>query len=81
MSGCAICVYDLYEESLTKYRESIENIRASLTSLAIPQNEWPSSLLPGRFGSQLSKAASASESAFEALERALAAKTIVSVKA
>ena len=79
MSGCAICVYDLYEQSLNEYRDSIEHIRASLTDLGVPQSDWPSSLSSGRSASDLSKAHSASESAFEALERTLAAKSAQNV--
>lgn len=41
MSGCAICVYDLYEESLEAYKESIVALRSSLSALAIPDSEWP----------------------------------------
>ncbi|KAG1722767.1 hypothetical protein EDB19DRAFT_1645605 [Suillus lakei] len=41
MSGCAICVYDLYEESLQAYKESIVALRLSLSALSIPESEWP----------------------------------------
>ncbi|KAG1867221.1 hypothetical protein DFJ58DRAFT_768974 [Suillus subalutaceus] len=41
MSGCAICVYDLYEESLETYKESIVALRSSLSALSIPNSEWP----------------------------------------
>ncbi|KAG2140681.1 hypothetical protein DEU56DRAFT_734800 [Suillus clintonianus] len=41
MSGCAICVYDLYEESLEAYKESIVTLRSSLSALSIPESEWP----------------------------------------
>ncbi|KAG1763298.1 oxidoreductase-like protein [Suillus occidentalis] len=41
MSGCAICVYDLYEESLEAYKESIAALRSSLSALTIPDSEWP----------------------------------------
>jgi hypothetical protein len=41
MSGCAICVYDLYEESLEAYKESIVALRSSLSALSIPDSEWP----------------------------------------
>ncbi|KAG2054323.1 hypothetical protein BDR06DRAFT_884446 [Suillus hirtellus] len=41
MSGCAICVYDLYEESLEAYKESILTLRSSLSALSIPESEWP----------------------------------------
>ncbi|KAG2340794.1 hypothetical protein BDR05DRAFT_889233 [Suillus weaverae] len=41
MSGCAICVYDLHEESLEDYKESIVALRSSLSALSIPDYEWP----------------------------------------
>ncbi|KAG2063751.1 hypothetical protein BDR04DRAFT_1111144 [Suillus decipiens] len=41
MSGCAICVYDIYEESLEAYKESIVALRSSLSALSIPDSEWP----------------------------------------
>ncbi|KAG1843101.1 hypothetical protein C8R48DRAFT_785775 [Suillus tomentosus] len=41
MSGCAICVYDLYEESLGAYKELIVALRSSLSALSIPESEWP----------------------------------------
>jgi hypothetical protein len=80
MSGCAICIYDLYEESLGQYREAVAQIRDSLTKMSIPQNEWPIGLLSGKTGSDLGKANNASQSAFEALERALAAKSLAGAK-
>ncbi|KAF8814818.1 hypothetical protein BYT27DRAFT_7081618 [Phlegmacium glaucopus] len=44
MSGCAVCVYDLYEETLEAYKEAVLSLRNSLSALHIPQNEWPSSI-------------------------------------
>ncbi|KAG2151149.1 uncharacterized protein EDB93DRAFT_1139358 [Suillus bovinus] len=41
MSGCAICVYDIYEESLEAYKKSIVALRSSLSALSIPDSEWP----------------------------------------
>lgn len=41
MSGCAVCVYDLYEESIEHYKESVSALRASLSALNIPESEWP----------------------------------------
>lgn len=79
MSGCAICVYDLYEQSLSEYRDSIKLIQNSLTELGVPQSDWPSILSSERSASDLSRAYNASETAFEALERALAAKSMQSI--
>lgn len=80
MSGCAVCVYDLYEESLAQYRDSIQGIRSSLTRIGIPETTWPASLVAQNSMSSLSKAASATESAFEALERRLAEKATAAAK-
>ena len=44
MSGCAICVYDLHEESLKAYKEALSSLRNSLSALHIPQDEWPSAI-------------------------------------
>ena len=41
MSGCAVCVYDLYEESVEHYKQSISALRASLSAQNIPESEWP----------------------------------------
>lgn len=44
MSGCAVCVYDLYDESLAAYRESIAKVTATLNSMGVPESEWPNGL-------------------------------------
>ncbi|KAJ6612544.1 oxidoreductase-like protein [Mycena sp. CBHHK59/15] len=44
MSGCAVCVYDLYEESLAAYKESIAALTVSLSSAGIPEVEWPAAV-------------------------------------
>jgi len=76
MSNCAICVYDLYAESLKEYQESIVALRATLSSLNIPQSEWPPSVRADSDSD--SKGAGARQqavlSAFEEMERALARK-------
>lgn len=46
MSGCAICIYDLYQESLVTYRESVASLRSSLAELDIPESEWPLNIRP-----------------------------------
>ncbi|KAH7921831.1 hypothetical protein BV22DRAFT_994447, partial [Leucogyrophana mollusca] len=73
MSGCAICVYDLYEDSLTAYKESVASLRSSLVASGIPEYEWPSNIRhpvkePGE------KKTNVSLSAFEEMERALREK-------
>ena len=76
MSNCAICVYDLYSESLKEYRESIAALRAALSSLNIPQSEWPPSIRADSDSD--SKGSGARQravlSAFEEMERALVRK-------
>ncbi|KAF7324491.1 Oxidoreductase-like domain-containing protein [Mycena kentingensis (nom. inval.)] len=70
MSGCAVCVYDLYEESLTAYRDALAAFRSTLVALGVPQAEWPAATRSD--GGTASK--SVVKDAFEELERALAAK-------
>jgi hypothetical protein len=46
MSGCIVCVYDLYEESLASYEDSITTLRESLGALGIPPDTWPVNVRP-----------------------------------
>ncbi|KAF7343845.1 hypothetical protein MSAN_01965800 [Mycena sanguinolenta] len=71
MSGCAICVYDLYEESLSAYNDSVAAFRLTLTSAGIPEESWPKSVRPG---DTAARAKPVTMSAFEELERSLKAK-------
>ena len=41
MSGCAICVQDLYIEALDEYKKATDSVRASLNALHIPEDRWP----------------------------------------
>ena len=41
MSGCAICVYDLYNEASEDYTKAIESLRTSLRTLGISEDKWP----------------------------------------
>lgn len=73
MSGCAICVYDLYEEALDEYKKAAESLRTSLRLLQVPEEQWPAGIqtketLSGR------KPPSTSMSAFEELEARLREK-------
>ncbi|KAF7324494.1 Oxidoreductase-like domain-containing protein [Mycena kentingensis (nom. inval.)] len=73
MSGCAVCVYDLYEESLTAYRDALAAFRSTLVALGVPQAEWPATTRSD--GGDIRPASkSVVKDAFEELERALAAK-------
>jgi hypothetical protein len=72
MSGCAICVHDLYQESLDDYNASVADVRASLTDMKVPEDEWPETIHPGA-EKRMSLPAS-SLSAFQEMERALKAR-------
>jgi hypothetical protein len=72
MSGCAICVHDLYQESLDEYNDSVVAVRASLTDMKIPEEEWPEAVRPGS-EKRMSVPAS-SLGAFQEMERALKAR-------
>ncbi|KAF8655596.1 hypothetical protein AX16_003017 [Volvariella volvacea WC 439] len=80
MSGCAICVYDLYEESMISYKESVAALQVSLEKLKIPESEWPQHIqrnirLEAKNTSTPNGAAkSVTLSAFEELERRLQEK-------
>ena len=75
MSGCAVCVYDLYEESVGLYRQSLKNFREALITMDVPQSEWP---LHTRYVVKETPFArppsSVSLSAFDELERRLQEK-------
>ena len=76
MSGCAVCVYDLYEESTERYKQAVSSLRTSLSALNIPESEWPHRIQSkgplSPEGTQERR--DASRSAFEELERKLEAK-------
>ena len=78
MTGCAICVYDLYEDSLQSYDDSVEALQKNLRAQDVPESEWPESIRPdGKSGSNNSGGGggkSPTLSAFEELERKLQAK-------
>ncbi|KAJ7676207.1 oxidoreductase-like protein [Mycena rosella] len=68
MSGCAVCVYDLYEESLGTYNESLAAFRAKLASADITEAVCSANVRSGV------EKKSPTLSALEELERALNAK-------
>ncbi|KAG9311585.1 hypothetical protein JVU11DRAFT_7794 [Chiua virens] len=76
MSGCAVCVYDLYEEALGAYKESVETLRAALSARHVPEAEWPVHIRTGENGptTKDNKSKDAVMDAFEAMERALKVK-------
>ncbi|KIK92172.1 hypothetical protein PAXRUDRAFT_830214 [Paxillus rubicundulus Ve08.2h10] len=79
MSGCAICVYDLYEESLAAYKESVVALGSTLSAMNIPEDKWPSHIRTSQ--TQIPSAVIHSHKtkgavldAFEEMERALKEK-------
>ena len=74
MSGCAVCVYDLYEESLASYEDSIVTLRKSLGALAIPQDTWPRNVRPDVEESTPDGRKGVILNAFEEMERKLKEK-------
>ena len=41
MSGCAVCVYDLYLSSLDDFKLELASARQTLKDRAVPFSEWP----------------------------------------
>ncbi|KAI0293954.1 hypothetical protein BC826DRAFT_910313 [Russula brevipes] len=74
MSGCAICVHDIYQESLDEYNSSVAAVRVNLVALNVPVEEWPETIRPGSEKRTSSQASGVSLSAFEEVERALKAR-------
>jgi hypothetical protein len=74
MSGCAICVHDLYLDALATYDESVSSLRLSLSALNISESEWPSNIRTSGIGSKEDRKSDVSIDAFVALERALREK-------
>lgn len=75
MSGCAICVYDLYQESLEAYKAAVVTLRNNLTALNIPESEWPKQIqLNVEKQKQNSQPNDVALSAFEKMELELAAR-------
>lgn len=72
MSGCAVCVYDLYEESFDAFKESVETLRKNLTAMNIPEHEWPRHIQTKNI--QPGKPTNVVTSAFEEMERRLKEK-------
>ena len=71
MSGCAICVYDVYQESLDGYKTAMASVRASLTSMGVPMEQWPENI---RLNSESKTSLPISLSTFEEMERELKAR-------
>ena len=71
MSGCAVCVYDLYDEALSSYKQSMHTLRASLRAMNVPESEWPQSVSGA---AKHQSAQNAYLDAFQQLEKSLKAK-------
>ncbi|EJD05443.1 uncharacterized protein FOMMEDRAFT_165862 [Fomitiporia mediterranea MF3/22] len=84
MSGCAVCVYDLYDEAEEAYENALGTLRAALFKKSIPENTWPAQIRRGRQGASdrnlavhdPAKARQVTLSAFEQLELQLASRRI-----
>ncbi|KAF8480235.1 hypothetical protein DFH94DRAFT_741354 [Russula ochroleuca] len=74
MSGCAVCVHDLYQEYLDDYHSSVAAVRISLTDMKVPEEEWPETIRPGSEKRMSLPASGLSLSAFQEMERALKAR-------
>ncbi|KLO11829.1 hypothetical protein SCHPADRAFT_876344 [Schizopora paradoxa] len=73
MSGCAVCVHDLYQESLEAYDASVKALRASLIALGVDEAEWPPQIqTQGK--KMVERKKDVALSAFEQMELQLAAK-------
>ena len=79
MSGCAICVHDLYNDSLQEYNEAMATLRGFLLKAGVKEEEWPDRIR-GKRGSGVQtvqdkgKQPNPVMSAFEAMERQLEEK-------
>ena len=78
MSGCAVCVYDLYDEARQDYMQAMDKLRTELTKLGVPKSQWPADVQGDGQDSDPTPAPRPSQSvtlsAFEQLELALKAK-------
>lgn len=74
MSGCAVCVQDLYIEALDEYTKAVDSVRASLRALHIPEDHWPPELQTSSNTKQEPKKINPVYDAFAELERKLQEK-------
>ncbi|KAK0504644.1 hypothetical protein EDD18DRAFT_307335 [Armillaria luteobubalina] len=72
MSGCAVCVYDLYEESMAAYKKNVAVLRNTLVSMGVPEYEWPTSIMSPT--ENVERKSNVTLSVFEEMERALKEK-------
>ena len=78
MSGCAVCVYDLYDEARQDYIHAMDKLRTELTKIGVPKSQWPADVQGDGQDGDLTPTPRPSQSvtlsAFEELELALKAK-------
>lgn len=85
MSGCAICVYDLYDDAMTTYKDACRTVCDELLARGVDEEIWPVQLRSFRSGS--GREASSQEvkvdpvkAAFEKMERELQARQAAQMK-
>lgn len=44
MSGCAICIYDIYADSLIEYNTALRAARKALLAAGTPETDWPAAV-------------------------------------
>ncbi|KAI8986728.1 hypothetical protein BD414DRAFT_486872 [Trametes punicea] len=74
MSGCAVCVYDLYDEARHDYIQALENLRDQLDDMGVPEHEWPPDIRRERPPPEPAARPDVILSAFEQFEKALREK-------
>lgn len=74
MSGCAVCVHDLYAEALEAHSHALAAIRSALSEKGVKEETWPVTLRAGASKGGNEKAKEATLSAFEQMELQLAAR-------
>ncbi|KAL5476726.1 hypothetical protein ACEPAI_2912 [Sanghuangporus weigelae] len=75
MSGCAVCVHDLYAEALDAHESTLQSIRSALHDKGVAEETWPKQLRYGLSAEAIEgENDNASLSAFEQMELQLAAK-------
>ncbi|KAI0674486.1 hypothetical protein C8Q78DRAFT_1067492 [Trametes maxima] len=74
MSGCAVCVYDLYDEARHDYVEALDNLRAKLDGMGVREDEWPHDIRRTHRAPEPAERPSVVLSAFEQFEKALKEK-------
>lgn len=45
MSGCALCIYDIYADSLQEFNAALRLARSALLSSSVPRSAWPGVVL------------------------------------